>query len=57
MAAGKLMEIVPTRPITYRNQNFVNLSLLRAGRRGRRLSRVLQPSVLAGLCRDRRAVA
>ncbi len=22
MAAGKLMEIVPTRPITYRNQNF-----------------------------------
>ncbi|HYT75950.1 MAG TPA: NAD(P)(+) transhydrogenase (Re/Si-specific) subunit beta [Vicinamibacterales bacterium] len=28
MAAGKLMEIVPTRPITYRNQNFVNLMLL-----------------------------
>ena len=28
MAAGKLMEIVPTRPITYRNQNFVNLLLL-----------------------------
>jgi NAD(P) transhydrogenase subunit beta len=28
MAAGKLQEIVPTRPITYRNQNFVNLSLL-----------------------------
>jgi NAD(P) transhydrogenase subunit beta len=28
MAAGKLMEIVPTRPITYRNQNLVNLSLL-----------------------------
>ena len=27
MAAGKLMEIVPTRPITYRNQNLVNLSL------------------------------
>jgi NAD(P) transhydrogenase subunit beta len=28
MAAGKLMEIVPTRPITYRNQNLVNLVLL-----------------------------
>ena len=28
MAAGKLQEIVPTRPITYRGQNFVNLSLL-----------------------------
>jgi len=28
MAAGKLMEIVPTRPMTYRGQNFVNLSLL-----------------------------
>ena len=28
MAAGKLREIIPTRPITYRNQNLVNLSLL-----------------------------
>jgi NAD(P) transhydrogenase subunit beta len=28
LAAGKLMEIVPTRPITYRNQNLVNLLLL-----------------------------
>ena len=28
MAAGKLQEIVPTRPITYRNQNVVNLVLL-----------------------------
>src|SRR5262245_4122103 len=28
MAAGKLQEIVPTRPITYRNQNIVNLVLL-----------------------------
>ncbi len=28
MAAGKLMEIVPTRPMTYRGQNLVNLSLL-----------------------------
>lgn len=27
MAAGKLMEIVPTRPITYRGQNLVNLTL------------------------------
>jgi H+-translocating NAD(P) transhydrogenase subunit beta len=28
MAAGKLQEIVPTRPITYRGQNLINLSLL-----------------------------
>ena len=28
MAAGKLQEIVPTRPMTYRGQNFVNLGLL-----------------------------
>src|SRR5258708_3353728 len=28
MAAGKLLEIRPTRPITYRNQNLVNLLLL-----------------------------
>jgi NAD(P) transhydrogenase subunit beta len=28
MAAGKLQEILPQRPITYRGQNFVNLSLL-----------------------------
>jgi NAD(P) transhydrogenase subunit beta len=28
MAAGKLQEIIPTRPITYRNQNILNLSLL-----------------------------
>ncbi len=28
MAAGKLQEIIPTRPITYRNQNFINLLLL-----------------------------
>jgi NAD(P) transhydrogenase subunit beta len=28
MAAGKLREIIPTRPITYRNQNLVNLLLL-----------------------------
>jgi NAD(P) transhydrogenase subunit beta len=28
MAAGKLQEILPTRPITYRNQNLVNLTLL-----------------------------
>lgn len=27
MAAGKLMEIVPTRPITYKGQNAINLSL------------------------------
>ncbi len=28
MAAGKLQELIPTRPITYRGQNWVNLSLL-----------------------------
>jgi len=28
MAAGKLQEVIPTRPITYRNQNVLNLSLL-----------------------------
>jgi NAD(P) transhydrogenase subunit beta len=28
MAAGKLQEIIPTRPVTYRNQNLINLSLL-----------------------------
>src|SRR5207248_8989064 len=28
MAAGKLQEILPQRPITYRGQNVVNLSLL-----------------------------
>ena len=27
MAAGKLQEILPGRPITYRNQNLVNLAL------------------------------
>ncbi len=27
MAAGKLMEIIPTRPITYKNQNAINFSL------------------------------
>jgi proton-translocating NAD(P)+ transhydrogenase subunit beta len=28
MAAGKLQEIIPTRPMTYRGQNIVNLGLL-----------------------------
>jgi len=28
MAAGKLQEIIPTRPMTYRGQNIVNLALL-----------------------------
>jgi NAD(P) transhydrogenase subunit beta len=28
MAAGKLQEIVPTRPITYRGQNIINFTLL-----------------------------
>jgi NAD(P) transhydrogenase subunit beta len=28
MAAGKLQEVIPTRPMTYRNQNVINLGLL-----------------------------
>jgi len=28
MAAGKLQEVIPTRPITYRGQNIINLTLL-----------------------------
>jgi NAD(P) transhydrogenase subunit beta len=28
MAAGKLQEVLPTRPLTYRGQNFINLTLL-----------------------------
>ena len=28
MAAGKLQEVIPTRPITYRGQNVINLALL-----------------------------
>src|SRR6201987_6296519 len=28
MAAGKLQEVLPQRPLTYKGQNFVNLSLL-----------------------------
>jgi NAD(P) transhydrogenase subunit beta len=28
MAAGKLQEVIPTRPITYKGQNLMNLSLL-----------------------------
>src|SRR5262244_1734536 len=28
MAAGKLQEVLPQRPITYKGQNFVNLTLL-----------------------------
>src|SRR5207247_3241536 len=30
MAVGKQQELVPTRPVTYRGQNVVNLSLLAA---------------------------
>jgi NAD(P) transhydrogenase subunit beta len=28
MAAGKLQEVIPTRPITYRGQNYVNFAML-----------------------------
>ena len=37
MAAGKLQEILPTRPITYKGQNLVNLALLRRRDRHRRV--------------------
>src|SRR6185437_771431 len=30
MAAGKLQEILPTRPLTYKNQNLINLTILAA---------------------------
>ena len=60
MAAGKLQEVIPTRPITYRNQNLVNLSLLAlAIASGVYLS--MRPGVLAGVrgrsssCRSRSA--
>ena len=38
MAAGKLQEVLPQRPITYKGQNFVNLALLAFGRRHRGIS-------------------
>ena len=38
MAAGKLQEILPQRPITYKGQNVVNLVAARPGRRHRGLS-------------------
>ena len=38
MAAGKLMEIIPTRPITYKGQNAINLSLLGVAISGRRVA-------------------
>src|SRR5262249_9487451 len=31
MAAGKLQEVLPQRPLTYKGQNFANLTLLAAG--------------------------
>ena len=37
MAAGKLQEILPQRPITYKGQNIVNLGAPRPVRRHRRL--------------------
>ena len=37
MAAGKLQEILPQRPITYKGQNVVNLSLLAVSLCDRRL--------------------
>ena len=44
MAAGKLQEVIPTRPITYRNQNLVNLSLLALAVAVGRLPGVVDPS-------------
>jgi NAD(P) transhydrogenase subunit beta len=42
MAAGKLQEVLPQRPLTYRGQNFVNLALL-AGAIGVAVYLVLHP--------------
>ncbi len=36
IAFGKLQELLPTRPLTYKDQNVVNLSLFAVGRRHRR---------------------
>ena len=37
IAFGKLQELLPTRPLTYKGQNVVNLGVLAAARRDRRL--------------------
>ena len=54
MAAGKLQEIIPTRPITYRGQNFVNLALL-AIAIGAGVAAGRRPDALAALHRGDRA--
>ena len=56
MAAGKLQEVLPTRPITYQNQNVINFLLL-AIAIGSGLYIVAYPHHLAALPRRRRAVA
>jgi NAD(P) transhydrogenase subunit beta len=61
MAAGKLQEIIPTRPITYPGQNVVNLGLSRdrgdRERRARRPTRVVAtlPGRHPAVARVRRA--
>ncbi len=44
MAFGKLQEILPQRPITYRGQNFVNLGHPGRGGRPRRYSSSITPA-------------
>ena len=44
MAAGKLQEILPQRPITYKGQNIVNLLLLRVALAHRRHSGASTPA-------------
>ena len=44
MAAGKLQEVLPQRPLTYKGQNFVNLSLLAGVGGGRWISGVASRS-------------
>ena len=56
MAAGKLQEIVPTRPMTYRGQNFVNLGLL-AIAAAAALVLLFRPEHVAAVPGDHRAVA
>ena len=57
MAAGKLQEIIPTRPITYRGQNVVNLPLLAIADRRRRAARRSDPTTWQLFPVDRRALA
>ena len=57
VAFGKLQEILPGRPITYRGQNAVNIALLRLVDSGRARRRRRRPERRAAVLRDGRARA